>query len=62
MRDRERDIPIGQREGQRTTESERRVRRERWNGGLGVMSIIGFNIGALGKPVYKYPYGRVITT
>ncbi|KOX71230.1 Ankyrin repeat and sterile alpha motif domain-containing protein 1B [Melipona quadrifasciata] len=29
----------------------------RVRGGLGVMSIIGFNIGALGKPVYKYPYG-----
>jgi len=30
--------------------------------GRGVMSIIGFNIGALGKPVYKYPYATVITT
>lgn len=31
-------------------------------GGRGVMSIIGFNIDALGKPVYKYPYATVITT
>lgn len=32
------------------------------DGGRGVMSIIGFNIDALGKPVYKYPYATVITT
>lgn len=36
--------------------------REGIGNGAEVMSIIGFNIGALGKPVYKYPYGTVITT
>lgn len=36
--------------------------REGIGSGAEVMSIIGFNIGALGKPVYKYPYGTVITT
>lgn len=53
----------GQREG--ATEwgggGGRRV-REGIGNGAEVMSIIGFNIGALGKPVYKYPYGTVITT
>lgn len=49
------------------------IQIDRWKGvewkgrdgignGAGVMSIIGFNIGALGKPVYKYPHGTVITT
>lgn len=42
-------------------EGRRRV-REGIGNGAEVMSIIGFNIGALGKPVYKYPYGTVITT
>lgn len=41
--------------------AEREISLVRW-GGRGVMSIIGFNIGALGKPVYKYPYATVITT
>jgi len=40
--------------------------RDQFGGGRrrarGVMSIIGFNIDALGKPVYKYPYATVITT
>lgn len=57
----------GQREGAtewgegRGGEGRRRV-REGIGNGAEVMSIIGFNIGALGKPVYKYPYGTVITT
>lgn len=44
-------------------ERSARARARGWReSGRGVMSIIGFNIGALGKPVYKYPYATVITT
>lgn len=48
--------------GERTDGREGSVWGVRGDRGRGVMSIIGFNIDALGKPVYKYPYATVITT